>query len=209
MPPTRRAARRRRQPATRERILAGAVAAVARHGLRKLDMGDVCRSSGVSRGTVYRYFPSRDALLIELARHEGERLQAHLLDALAEAPAGSQRILIVLEHATRLVREHPALLRMLETDPGLVLRGLQAQLPRLKTMLEPVLKPLLASTELVRRGHVEADDLVDWTLRLMVSAYLFPHPDPDAMGRALAAAYGMLATPRRRPPARRRSTEVR
>ena len=46
---------------TRERILDGAMAAIARHGLSKLGMSDVSHSAGVSRGTLYRYFPSREA----------------------------------------------------------------------------------------------------------------------------------------------------
>ena len=52
---------------TRARILEGAATAVARHGLAKLDMSDVSAISGVSRGTLYRYFPNRDALLAEYA----------------------------------------------------------------------------------------------------------------------------------------------
>jgi AcrR family transcriptional regulator len=55
---------------TRERILDGAVQAVALHGLSKLGMSDVSRSAGVARGTVYRYFASRDELLNALAARE-------------------------------------------------------------------------------------------------------------------------------------------
>ena len=55
---------------TRERILDGAMAAIARHGLAKLGMSDVSVSAGVSRGTLYRYFPSREELLRDLAVFE-------------------------------------------------------------------------------------------------------------------------------------------
>jgi AcrR family transcriptional regulator len=45
-----------------ERILAAARNAVKRYGLLKTSMGDVATLGGVSRGTVYKYFPTKSAL---------------------------------------------------------------------------------------------------------------------------------------------------
>lgn len=194
---------------TRDRILDGAAQAIALHGLAKLDMGDVSHSSGVSRGTLYRYFPTRDRLLVELARHEGERLRARMHAAIAEAPAGPERILVAAEHATRHVREHPVLQRILETDPAFVLRALREQFPLIKAELEPMLGPLLAETALARGGIATAQQLLDWTVRLMISAYLFPDDHPDGMARGLTATYQVLTkrrAVRRRPPARVRGS---
>jgi len=110
---------------TRERILDGAATAVARHGLAKLEMRDVSAISGVSRGTLYRYFPSRDALLDELARHEARLFKERMRAAIENAPPGAERVRVALEHATRHVREHALLQRLLDTDPTFVLRGLR------------------------------------------------------------------------------------
>ena len=94
---------------TRERIFDGAVRAVARHGLSKLGMSDVSSSAGVSRATLYRYFPTREQLLDGLAAREASRFLARVLEALGRAPAGEQRLGVVVEYATKHVREHPAL----------------------------------------------------------------------------------------------------
>ena len=193
-----------RNAETRERILEGAAVAVARHGLAKLDMADVSQTAGVSRGTVYRYFPSRGDLLTQLARREGERLRAGLVEALERAPAGPERILAAFRNGVELVREHRALQRLLETDPAFVLRALRAQLPGIKAQLGPILEPLLADTNLVRRGSASAAQLVDWTLRLMISAYLFPDPHPDEMTRGITAVYRALLTEPSPAPARKR-----
>jgi AcrR family transcriptional regulator len=189
---------------TRERILAGAAAAVARHGLRKVDMRDVSAASGVSRPTVYRYFASRDALLAQLAHFESVRFQQRMLEAVAQVPSGPERVLLVLQHATEHVREHPALQRILETDPGVVLQGLRRELPKVKGELAKVLAAPLADTELVRRRVVTTDQLIDWLVRLMVSAFLLPEPPPSQMAEGLTAVYKILSSELRHPVPNRR-----
>jgi AcrR family transcriptional regulator len=171
---------------TRQRILEGAVRAVARHGLAKLDMADVSESAGVSRGTLYRYFAGREALLAELSVHEALRFWRGCLDALAEAPARA-RVEVLLLQATRRVHEHGALRRILETDPALALRAVREQFPRIRGQLERLLAPQLASARWVREGVVSAEELADWITRLMVSAFLVPAERPEALARGLNA----------------------
>jgi AcrR family transcriptional regulator len=182
-------------PDTRDRILDGATDAIARHGLAKLDMRDVSVASGVSRGTLYRYFPSRHALLVELAAREGLRFKQEMLDAIETAPPGAARLHVALQHAVRRVREHPVLQRLVETDPAFVLRALRAQFPALEADFHHLLAPLLADLELVRQGTVDADQLVDWVMRLMVSVFLLPPSRPDEMIEGLTAVYRMLVAP--------------
>lgn len=194
---------------TRDRILDGALEAVARHGLAKLEMTDVSAAAGVSRGTVYRYFPNREALVSELAVREGLRFQSEVLAAVERAPAGPARILVVLRHATQHVREHPVLRRLLETDPAFLLRALRAEMPLLRSRFGGVLRPLLADTHLVRNGVASADDLLDWMLRLMVSAFLFPESDREDMAEGLTAVYRMLTAPVGRATGARSSSRTR
>lgn len=182
-----------RSPATRERILDGAVRAVARHGLAKLAMGDVSRSAGVSRGTLYRYFATREALLDALAQREAERFLERVLAALRAAPEGEPRLRVALELATRHVREHPALQRLLESDPAEVLESIRARFPEIRAALAGPLAPLLESTYAVQSGAVSAARLVDWMTRFLVSLYLLPDPEPEANVRSLTAVFRLLA----------------
>lgn len=179
-------------PRTRERILDGAMTAVARHGLAKLEMSDVSALSGVSRGTLYRYFPNRDALLAELASHEGKLFKQRMLAAIEQVPPGAERMRVALEYTTRHVREHAALQRLLDTDPSFVVKGLRDQFDGLKTEFGALLGPLLNESDLVRRRIVSAEQLVDWMMRLMVSAFLIPGRDPDSMTHGLTAVYRIL-----------------
>jgi AcrR family transcriptional regulator len=49
-------------PLTRERILEAAEEVLRRHGPQKANVVDVARALGVSHGSVYRHFPSKQAL---------------------------------------------------------------------------------------------------------------------------------------------------
>jgi AcrR family transcriptional regulator len=77
----------RGRPATaglRERILDAAMGIFARHEYHEVLMDDVARESGVAKGTLYRYFPSKRALYLGVMFDGIDRLH----EALREAVAG-------------------------------------------------------------------------------------------------------------------------
>jgi AcrR family transcriptional regulator len=59
----------------RERILEVAKAAFTRHGA-DASLDDIAKQAGVGAGTLYRHFPSRDALIEAVYRSEVEKLAA-------------------------------------------------------------------------------------------------------------------------------------
>jgi AcrR family transcriptional regulator len=178
---------------TRERILDGAMAAIARHGLSKLGMSDVSLSAGVSRGTLYRYFPNREELLQSLATFETARFQARVEAALRDAPGDASQLEAALQLVTRYVQEHPAIRRIIATEPAFVLEYLRGQFPALCAVVGTFVAPLLAQTEPVRTGLVTTEQMVDWMTRVMISAVLFPDTDPNRMAHGLTAVYRLMA----------------
>ena len=65
----------------RERILEGARAVFAEHGAAA-QMDDVARRAGVGVGTVYRHFPTKEALLAELVRQKFRLFADRMREAL-------------------------------------------------------------------------------------------------------------------------------
>jgi AcrR family transcriptional regulator len=65
----------------RERVLKAAQATFAEHG-REAQMDDVARRAGVGVGTVYRHFPTKEALVEALATSMFERVLAGAREAL-------------------------------------------------------------------------------------------------------------------------------
>ena len=69
----------------RERILESAKAAFTRNGA-DASLDEIARHAGVGAGTLYRHFPTRDALIEAVYRSEVEKLAAAALSFAAGAP---------------------------------------------------------------------------------------------------------------------------
>ncbi|UXA20651.1 TetR/AcrR family transcriptional regulator [Mycobacterium sp. SMC-4] len=63
---------------TRERVLDAAIVEFKRAGTAAADINSVVKAAGVSRGTFYFHFPTREHVLHELIRQEEARVAAEL-----------------------------------------------------------------------------------------------------------------------------------
>jgi AcrR family transcriptional regulator len=77
-----------------ERLLASAGEAFAEHGI-DTSLRDVARRAGVGIGTLYRHFPTREALLEALLRHRFDALQERA-DGLLASPSALDALLVWL-----------------------------------------------------------------------------------------------------------------
>jgi AcrR family transcriptional regulator len=102
---------------TQTALLDAALHEVLAHGIRRTSASDIARRAGVSRQTLYRYWPDVQALLAALVTRE-------LFEVVAQgAPAGSLDELAdgLVETADR-IRTLPLLDRLRSTDPELFAR---------------------------------------------------------------------------------------
>jgi len=97
---------RPRTPSTRagaeivESILAAAEAVINEHGLASFTTQRVVDRAGVSVGSLYQYFKSKEAILAELARRLEQRTQQRLIEIFQQSAADSLDVL-----AARVVDE--------------------------------------------------------------------------------------------------------
>jgi AcrR family transcriptional regulator len=66
--------------ATREQLVDAASALFAAHGYEDTSIEAVLREAGVSRGSLYHHFPSKDALFWAVLERVNERVSAELLE---------------------------------------------------------------------------------------------------------------------------------
>lgn len=175
-------------PATRDRILEGALAALGRVGPRRLTMSDVSDRAGLSRGTVYRYFPTKDDLLAVLAEYEQNRFSEGLRGALAES-GPEPSLVAVVEYIIGYLRQHPALPLMIEVEPEFVLAFLRRQMPIFHRITEELLGPVMSRSRPVVEGWVTVAELDELLLRVVLSVFLVPGEDGVTVG-ALQGALG-------------------
>jgi AcrR family transcriptional regulator len=156
-----------RLTASRERILAAALAIVAEHGYAGCSVAGVARRAGVATGSVYRHFPSKADLVAEVFRTASQRE----VDAVARAAS--------LERTAA-----EAVAAVVETFTGRALRA-----PRMAYALlaEPVDPAVDAERLVFRRAYAEA------FARLIargIAAGELPDQDVEVSAAALVGAIG-------------------
>ena len=88
----------------RQRILNAAMTCFARDGFHGASMQKICGEAGMSPGALYRYFPSKEAIIAAIVEDE-RSARLHLLDEIARAPS----ILDGLTQCLELLLREPTL----------------------------------------------------------------------------------------------------
>ncbi|MGE0306324.1 MAG: TetR/AcrR family transcriptional regulator [Acidimicrobiia bacterium] len=156
----------------RDHILAEALRLVGDHGIARTSMADVASAAGVSRATLYRYFPGgKDEVMESLVSWEQLRFLDRLRDAVDDADDLADLLERALMVAKRQLDGHSQLQRVLVTEPerlfplfmrtnsrikDLVSRYLHTRLTRMD--LADGVDPAWAADELARMflGHIGA-----------------------------------------------------
>ena len=116
-----RSARRRLSPEARQaRLLQVAAGIVVREGLTSVSMQRVADEAGVSKGLVYNYFPSCQALLYQLLRSETTAIHEKQVAAARGVTDFVELLRVVTRVYLRHVAEHGHLLRPLMAEPSLM-----------------------------------------------------------------------------------------
>ncbi len=158
-----------------DRVVEGALRAIAAYGLTKLTVDDVAREAGISRATLYRYFPGRGAVLTAVVHSETERLQRGLDEALADITGLPEALTAVAGFGARAFVGHEALQHLLATEPGTVLphlcfNGADSLLRVAADRIAPHLCRFMGPLEARRTG--------EWLARIVLSYGLAPPPEP-------------------------------
>lgn len=152
----------------RTRLLEGAYRCIAEKGLAATSLEDAAQAAGVSRATLYRYFPGgRDELVGAVITYETFRF----FQTLAEAVAGAEDLETLLVDGILFAHEaigsHEVLLKILETEPERLLPQLSFESSRLVGLIAAFFEARLATHELA--DGVEATEAADYVARLSLS----------------------------------------
>lgn len=167
------------RPTIEQRLLAAAFEAATIHGIAKLSMGDVARRAELSRQTLYRYFPSKDALLAAVVTTETTLLIEQVVGAARELDDPRASLEAGLFAALRVVRDHPLLDRLVRTEPEALLPLLTAESSPAMIQVRSIVELLVAE----RRPPGLVDDVAlrrfaDMVARLLISYAISAPDDP-------------------------------
>jgi AcrR family transcriptional regulator len=171
---------------TEERILSAALGLIGRRGVKRLGMQEVSEAAGVSRGTLYRYFPNRDRLLDGVAGYDEANFTRGLAAALAPVHEPAERLGALVSFAFDYIRLHPAR-SLFSSEPEFVLGYLFAHLPKLRDALLSQLGDAFDSVPAVAAGQLSRGQLADVIVRLFVSSLIMPEADDRALVQSINA----------------------
>jgi AcrR family transcriptional regulator len=97
------------QAARRQRVLVSALDLAAAGGYEAVQMRDVATSAGVALGTIYRYFPSKDALLAAAMVEWMEDLERRVSQRGPRGETTAERVYDVLRRAVSTMERQPQL----------------------------------------------------------------------------------------------------
>jgi AcrR family transcriptional regulator len=97
----------RSQAARRRRVLDATLQLAAEGGFDAVQMRDVAAAADVALGTVYRYFSSKERLLLEAMAEQQADLRAYVQNHPPPGDTPAERVSNVLRRANSRLKKHP------------------------------------------------------------------------------------------------------
>jgi AcrR family transcriptional regulator len=153
---------------TRQRILEATYVCVARWGLSKTTVEDAARQAGLSRATVYRYFPGgRDELVDAVVSWQYLRFFGRLYEEVHGATSLEEVLERGLLFARRQLLEHEVLQMVVQTEPDVLLPKLTVETNRTVGLISGFLVPYLHEHGLPE--GLEVHEAADFLARMILS----------------------------------------
>ena len=179
--------------ASAESILMAARRAVAERGPGKLTLSFVASSAGVSRPTLYYWFPTKEHLLSALTEYERAQFDEGLRTVIGSHRTPVQRLDAALHYLVSYLDESMGP-DPIGVDPAFALQSLNEGMPRQIDTMVRSLGDCLDVVPAVRAKAMTREQAVEIFLRLAYSHYLVPDRDTETM---LANVRAFAGLPRR------------
>lgn len=159
------------------RILDATMEAISRQGVRNVSMSDVCRFAGVARGTLYRYFPSKEILLESLGQRTRQQTEDGIRAAAASAHSGEEALVAVINFLTAFAGDSKAA-SMLEVEPQFFMDFLRRHMPHYAEVVAESLADYFAELEKQLGYSIDRVLCAELLLRLQTSYIFLPDSEP-------------------------------
>jgi AcrR family transcriptional regulator len=184
--------RQQRSTDTVNVILEAAARVLERHGLAGFTTNAVAERAGVSIGSLYQYFPSKEALTATLIRRETSTLIENAAAAFDEA-SGRAALSGLIAAAVKHQLRRPVLARLLDFEEGRLPLGKETR--DVTDKLSAIVAEILRRPDLPRQPDIEvaSADIIALVKGLIDAAGQRGEIDPEYLeGRVRRAVFGYL-----------------
>jgi AcrR family transcriptional regulator len=154
----------------RDLLLDAAEACLEEKGLPGTTMEDIARQAGVSRATVYRYFPGRESVVSGVILRATERYLHRISQRIAAHTDLGFAVLDFVEVTLRAAHREPIIGLLFGSDYELAGVGLaKGTSVALFDLVAEFLRPVFAAHWDQLEPGVSVDDAAEWILRTILS----------------------------------------
>ena len=167
--------------ATRTRLLQAALVEIAQKGFAEANINHISETAGFSKGTIYNYFPSKQALMLALIDEAGAAHVRYITQRLQAVMDPAKRLVCFFESGFQFIEEFPAQAQFLITtlySPGVEMQ--KAMFRAYQPMFRLVAQEILAPG--VEQGLFRPMD-VQVTTNLLMMLYLGSGSHVDEHGK--------------------------
>jgi AcrR family transcriptional regulator len=155
------------------RILSGALDAIASRGARRLSMSDIIEASGVSRGTLYRYFSNKEEVLSAVAEYICTGFEEGVVDAANDHNQPMARFKAAMQFYGRYTDENSPD-RIFEVEPAFHLAFFRSRFDRYKLAMLNALEESFDYLDGLIGEKINRDAFVETLVRTQLSTLLVP-----------------------------------
>ena len=156
-----------------QKIMDGTLRAINSIGARRLSMSDISESSGVSRGTLYRYFASKEDVLAAVSEYICSSFEKGIVEAGQGITDPIERFRAVMRFYGRFTIERSPD-GIFEVEPAFHLNFLRSHFSRHKAAVQQALDPVLDHFETLTASRLDRDIFCDTLVRLQLSTLIIP-----------------------------------
>lgn len=156
----------------RERIMEATIASAEAKGVRGLSLEDVAARAGVSRTTIYKYFPGgRSQLVEQTATWEIARFWGRLATAVADLPTLEDRLVAGLVIGRKVMTRSRILANLMDPDLAELIAAVQPSEPLIHGVIRDYMREALEVEADAGglRDDVDLDAAADYLMRMTLS----------------------------------------
>lgn len=156
-----------------QKIMDGTLRAISSIGARRLSMSDISEASGISRGTLYRYFASKEDVLAAVSEYICSSFEKGIVESGAGIADPIERFRSVMRFYGRFTIERSPD-GIFEVEPAFHLNFLRSHFSRHKAAVQQALGPVLDHFETLTGSRIDRDIFCDTMVRLQLSTLIIP-----------------------------------
>jgi AcrR family transcriptional regulator len=155
------------------KIMDGALKAIAAKGIRRLSMSDISDASGISRGTLYRYFSTKEDVLAAIGEFVSSNFEAGIVEAAQVSDDPMERFRAVMRFFAQYTNEHTPE-RLFEVEPSFYLTFFRSHFNRHTTAVKEALNLTFNYLDTVANAPIDRDGLSEALVRMQLSTLIIP-----------------------------------